>query len=123
MPDVYSSGDLLPPSARLMFQIEGAGRASVTLPLAERIVVGRSDEDSQTRPELDLAPYGGEGRGVSRTHAVFIHRDHAVYIEDLGSTNGTRINGLALTPNQEYRVRDGDELEFGSARLTVRFTR
>jgi hypothetical protein len=48
---------------------------------------------------------------VSRRHARF-RLDAGIYmLEDLGSTNGTFVNGLRLT--SPYRVRDGDiELEF-----------
>jgi pSer/pThr/pTyr-binding forkhead associated (FHA) protein len=33
---------------------------------------------------------------------------------DLGSTNGTRVNGVRIT---ERELRDGDELLFGNTRL------
>ncbi|MCA9894532.1 MAG: FHA domain-containing protein, partial [Anaerolineae bacterium] len=45
----------------------------------------------------------------------------SLYIEDLGSTNGTRINGFQLTPRQKYRLRDADELEFARLRTIIRF--
>jgi pSer/pThr/pTyr-binding forkhead associated (FHA) protein len=116
MSDARPSG----PSVRLVLQIEGAKRKTVTLQIStERTLVGRLDEDSGAQLGLDLAPYG-EGGGVSRTHAAFSYVDKAIVVQDLGSTNGTRLNGLELTPNQAYRIREGDELEFGHIRLTVR---
>ena len=106
------------PSARLVLQIEGARRKTITLQIStERTLVGRLDEDSGAQLGLDLAPYG---EGVSRTHAAFSYVDKAIVVQDLGSTNGTRLNGLELTPNQPYRIREGDELEFGHIRVTVR---
>ncbi|MEL6310133.1 MAG: FHA domain-containing protein [Chloroflexota bacterium] len=42
-------------------------------------------------------------------------------MEDLGSTNGTRINGFQLTADQKYRLRDGDEIEFARLRSDIVF--
>jgi pSer/pThr/pTyr-binding forkhead associated (FHA) protein len=44
-----------------------------------------------------------------------------LFIRDLGSTNGTRLNGALLSPEQPVRLRDGDELELGQFRTVVRF--
>lgn len=105
---------------KVTLHIEGERRIKVPFKISERAIVGRTDEDSTTNLGLDLAPYGGANVGVSRMHAVFSCRDGAIYLEDLESTNGTRINGMTLIPNQPYLLRDGDELEFGSARLTLK---
>lgn len=110
------------PSTRLVLYIEGIRRTTVTLQVAERLIVGRSDTDTGLKPGLDLAPFSGEASGVSRNHAAFSFRNGTVFVEDLGSTNGTRLNGLELISNDPYRLRDGDELEFGSIRVTVRST-
>lgn len=107
-----------PEVVRIMLHV-GTRRLPISLPPDERVLIGRLDEESTTELGLDLAPFDGETNGVSRIHAAFSAQDGIPYLEDLGSTNGTRINGLTLTPNQPYRLRDGDELEFGSARLTL----
>lgn len=113
----------MPSGERLQLQIEGEKRESLTIQVTDRVLVGRADEDDEKHPGLDLAPYGGATKGVSRLHAALVYEDGNLFVEDLGSTNGTRINGLELAANQRYRLRDGDELEFGSARVIVRFTR
>ncbi|MCD4686521.1 MAG: FHA domain-containing protein, partial [Anaerolineae bacterium] len=63
--------------------------------------------------------------GVSRRHAtiVQVEAERALYLEDLGSVNGTRINGFSLEPRRRYRLRDGDELEFGEIQMVLRFVR
>lgn len=108
-----------PEFVRIMLHI-GTRRLPLNLPCDQRLLIGRLDEDSTTTLGLDLAPFDGEANGVSRIHAAFSVQDGLAHLEDLESTNGTRINGLTLIPNQPYRLRDGDELEFGSARLTFR---
>lgn len=117
------STDVLAPPWRLLLQIGSENQTTVGLSLRERTILGRSDNSKQSDIDLDLTPYGAYQNGVSRHHAAITHHDGTVYIEDLGSTNGTRINGFQLTSNQKYRLRDGDEVELARIRLVVRFVR
>jgi transcriptional regulator with AAA-type ATPase domain len=55
-------------------------------------------------------------RGVSRLHAVLRVDGEAVTVEDLGSKNGTRINGRLIG---RAPVHPGDRLSFGSAHLAL----
>jgi pSer/pThr/pTyr-binding forkhead associated (FHA) protein len=116
------TGQLRPPW-RLLLQMEGDNRTTVGLEVSERIVVGRGEGANGHEIGLDMTAYGGATNGVSRVHAAFSHEKGSIYLEDLGSTNGTRINGFQMTPNKPYRLRDGDEVEFGRARVVVRFVR
>ena len=74
---------------------------------AGKFLVGR-EEDCHLRPNSDL---------VSRHHCVFITDEYAVRLRDLGSTNGTYINGEALHGSQV--LEDGMELEFGGLTFKV----
>ena len=49
---------------------------------------------------------------VSRTHAALQRRGNRVYVEDLGSSGGTFVNGAATTAARELRA--GDVLTFAS---------
>ncbi len=55
-----------------------------------------------------------ESTDVSRHHAQIEYRDGSYHLTDLGSTNGSRVNGQ---PVQRAILRDGDEIEFGSLHL------
>jgi pSer/pThr/pTyr-binding forkhead associated (FHA) protein len=114
---------LLAPPWRLLMQIGGDNQTTVGLEVRDQIVVGRADPPANFHPDLDLTPYGGQKNGVSRRHVIITQGDKTLYIQDLGTTNGTRINGFQLEPQQPYRLRDGDELELGRVRITVRFVR
>jgi pSer/pThr/pTyr-binding forkhead associated (FHA) protein len=48
---------------------------------------------------------------VSQVHARVFRRDGDVFVEDLGSRNGTLLNGKRLTAAQ--RLRRGDKVQFG----------
>jgi pSer/pThr/pTyr-binding forkhead associated (FHA) protein len=54
---------------------------------------------------------------VSRRHAAIHHEGQAWILEDLGSTNGTRVNGVRV--RSEVAIDPGDELGFGAA--VIRF--
>jgi pSer/pThr/pTyr-binding forkhead associated (FHA) protein len=97
----------------------------VGIEVRDRIVIGRGDPVAHFDPDLDLTPYGGQEGGVSRRHAMVIRDDdnRTLYLEDLGSTNGTRINGFLLEAHRRYRLCDGDEIELGRVRMTLRFVR
>ncbi|HEY3323921.1 MAG TPA: FHA domain-containing protein [Planctomycetota bacterium] len=54
--------------------------------------------------------------GVSRNHCAFINRENTFVIQDLGSSNGTYVNGRKIT---EYYLNDADEIIIG--KYTLRF--
>lgn len=53
---------------------------------------------------------------VSREHAAFVRRGRDWWLVDLGSTNGTRVNGRSVS---EQRLGAGDRIELGEAVLEV----
>lgn len=99
---------------------EGVKKRFVTFSEAEQ-TIGRSEDGQMV--EIDMTPYDAVGKGVSRRHAVLRWLSDGIYVEDLESTNGTRINGVALHPAKPYLLRNGDEVEFGQLRTTIRFMR
>jgi hypothetical protein len=54
---------------------------------------------------------------VSGSHAVLSYRGRTWYVEDLGSTNGTYVNGLPIDGPTPVGV--GDELQVGRIRLRL----
>jgi len=53
---------------------------------------------------------------ISRLHAALEREGDALVLQDLGSTNGTRVNGKRET---RARLRIGDEIEFGRLQLRL----
>jgi hypothetical protein len=60
----------------------------------------------------------GADRTVSRLHAVFVRYPTGWSIRDLGSRNGTFVNGQRVW--HERALREGDEVRAGAARLVYR---
>lgn len=53
-------------------------------------------------------------RFLSRHHALIRVEGRRVVIEDLGSCNGTFVNGVAVKAGEVWPIADGDLLQFGS---------
>jgi FHA domain/Domain of unknown function (DUF1707) len=54
---------------------------------------------------------------VSRMHALLVRREDGWVLSDLGSHNGTRLNGWLV--REPVRVRPGDRVEFGSMAFII----
>lgn len=85
----------------------------VTLQPARRSVLGRIDSANMQQPDVDLTPYGALEKGVSRIHAAITRNEDTLTLVDLGSVNGTHLNGQRLIPDQPRVLRDGDEIRLG----------
>ena len=98
----------------------GSGEREVEMSLDKDIHFGRVDPASNIFPEIDLTDEGAPGKSVSRRHARIFKRDKLVVLEDLGSFNGTYINGTKLDPYLPEIVSDGDILQLGRISMEVR---
>ncbi len=59
------------------------------------------------------------GAFVSRFHATFkVAKDGKCYLTDLGSKNGTKVNGVKIQPGKEIRVKKGDIVLCGDVDVT-----
>lgn len=106
-------------AARSVRLFIASSRRMVTLPMTHEVRIGRTDPKRNIYPDLDLTADGGLDAGVSRMHAALQFQDGEVVIVDLGSSNGTRVNGVELLPNRPQPLHDGDELELGALQIRV----
>jgi len=58
--------------------------------------------------------------GVSRKHAEVFEGEDGFYLRDLGSTNGTRVNGKRISA-EPYLLSDGDDILLGASQTPVTF--
>ncbi len=91
------------------------------LPLQERseFTMGRVSEDQPIMPDIDLSVYKAYAGGVSRLHAVIKREGQQVIVMDLGSSNGTYVNGKRLNPNIEHAIKHGDVITLGKLKMQV----
>ncbi len=58
-------------------------------------------------------------RSVSRIHAKILKKDELYYLQDLGSTNGTFINGVQLESEETVQIEKDDEIGIGRLRFIL----
>ncbi|HKI75433.1 MAG TPA: FHA domain-containing protein [Pseudomonadales bacterium] len=75
------------------------------------VVIGRNPQDS---------PYIINHADVSRKHARMKVMKNRVFIEDLGSTNGTSVNGQSIDDKGLVSVGNGDQIIIGSVVMKLR---
>ncbi|WP_448592254.1 FHA domain-containing protein [Thermoflexus hugenholtzii] len=102
----------------LVLQVLTSGRRIVIRPDQE-VLLGRLDVGRGIFPQVDLTSDGGLEGGVSRRHARVFYQDGRFYIEDLGSTNGTYLNGTRLAPYSPQVLGEGDEIRLGQIPIRV----
>lgn len=98
----------------------GENQRSVEASLNKALHLGRLDPTSDVFPEIDLTNDNGLERGVSRRHARILKREGTVVVEDLGSINGTFINGKRLAPYLPEVLHNGDQLQLGKLLIEVK---
>ena len=90
------------------------------------VVVG--GDTKATEINLKLPTIIGRGRHaqltiqhplVSRRHCEIDASDGKLWVRDLGSLNGTRLDGLALEPFVPVALADGQSITAGRVTLTV----
>lgn len=95
------------------------GAPAVQLP----ILVEESGREHALRPGVSVIGREGDvllsdGR-ASRRHAQVTNDGGALSVEDLGSTNGTKVDGVALTPGEKRSLKGGEKLSFGGIVLQL----
>ena len=110
-PDRAYYGRVAPPHLRFP-----AERHPVDYTLGpDPITVGRTRAGQPTSPEIDLSGDLADP-GVSTRHATIELTPDGPQIVDLGSTNGTTLNGSSqpIAPSQRVTLADGDRIHVGA---------
>lgn len=105
-----------------VIELRVVGTAStVQVQVHDEMIIGRRDSDLGVYPEIDLSEFQSLHYGVSRRHAMICVQEGRLHVRDLGSTNGTQINGQLCEANRDYRLRHNDELTVGRLRMQISF--
>jgi len=91
--------------------------ATIQIPDRPELIVGRSDPQSNSYPDVDLGPYGGLDLGVSRRHFRLTRNGEHFYLEDLNAMNGSIINGQRIPPYTLHPLRSGDRITLGKMEI------
>ena len=84
----------------------GGGRSGESFTIeGDRISIGRSPDAEVFLDDVT----------VSRNHALIVRRKDGLYIDDLGSLNGTYVNRRRI---ESHKLDDGDEIQIGKYKLS-----
>jgi pSer/pThr/pTyr-binding forkhead associated (FHA) protein len=84
----------------------GGGRAGESFAIeGDRMTIGRSPDAGVFLDDVT----------VSRNHALLVRRRDGLYIDDLGSLNGTYVNRRRI---ESHKLSSGDDLQIGKYKLT-----
>jgi|SRR5690606_24907586 len=116
----WQGTDRFTPDTFVVMHIEGV-REPLVLPLDKPTLLGRANEITRQYPDIDLTPYGAFEKGVSSRHLLLERGDGHLLLTDMGSTNGTYLNGQRLNPNEAAVVHDGVEVRLGKLVIHLYF--
>lgn len=111
---VDESGEYQPVDLDEMVEAEGAvlvirsggGRSGESFTIDEdRMSIGRTPDASLFLDDVT----------VSRNHALLVRRRDGLYVDDLGSLNGTYVNRRRI---ESHQLADGDEIQIGKYKLS-----
>ena len=84
----------------------GGGRSGESFTVeGDRVGIGRSPDAEVFLDDVT----------VSRNHALIVRRQDGLYIDDLGSLNGTYVNRRRI---ESHKLDDGDEIQIGKYKLS-----
>lgn len=120
-PNLKSTSPMMSAGAHISLHLVESGQI---LPLAEwnEISLGRVAKGQPIMPDIDLTPYKAYENGVSRLHALLKLVNKHVLILDLGSSNGTYVNGNRLVPSVENPLNHGDLIHLGKLKIQILFS-
>ena len=106
-------------TGQIALSFEGAPQP-IVLEGRREYFLGREAQEQQA-PDVNLGLYGGREKGVSRRHASLRVDRRQLLLMDLGSSNGTQLNGSPLVAHEPVRLENGDEIRLGKLAFKVHF--
>lgn len=108
---------------KLKLETEDKKAEIIVDPHTNRLLIGRRDPQKNHAPDVDLEDYEGYRLGVSRKHAQLLldQANEELTIQDIGSANGTFLNGVRLPAHRPHKIQDGDEVRLGNLTLRLYF--
>jgi hypothetical protein len=102
--------------------VSGHNASPITLRLKTPVTLGRqASSPAKAQSHVDFSRFDAIELGVSREHAQLAYQDHQFVVRDLGSTNGTFLNGEPLKASVDVPLNNADEIRLGQLRLYAYF--
>ena len=103
----------------LALRIVASGQVLLLEPERGEFLVGRPDPVTGIQPEINLGPFDTM-RTLSRRHAKILKEGGLYFVrEEVGTTNGTFVNGERIKTGAAVPLKPGNRLRFGSIEVEV----
>ena len=95
----------------ILYVMEGNTRTAQIPVTSDAFVLGRS------RNEVDFCFDGTNDKGISRVHAAIIYDGSNYFVTDKGSSGGTFVNSVRLSPSGSAPIKNGDTISLYNKHL------
>jgi hypothetical protein len=103
----------------LALRIVASGQVLLLEPERSEFLVGRPDPVTGIQPEINLGPFDTM-RTLSRRHAKILKEGGLYFVrEEVGTTNGTFVNGERIKTGAAVPLKPGNRLRFGTIEVEV----
>jgi CRP-like cAMP-binding protein len=113
VPAILADGTMIgrPEAGEIL--LHGKSKMEFKLAAGSETTIGRRDPVTGIDPDIDLTPVDQQ-RSISRRHAKIYRRDGKFFAaEEIGTMNGTFVNGVRLETGVPIEIKAGDEVRFG----------
>ena len=110
--------DQIPTKSVVSLHIVDFGQI-ISLTGRQEFTLGRVSGSQSVLPDIDLAPYDAYEKGTSRLHASIKLDGQFVSIIDLGSVNGTYLNGKPIPVHEPQALNNGDMISLGELKVQI----
>jgi pSer/pThr/pTyr-binding forkhead associated (FHA) protein len=108
-------------AARVNLRLIQTGQ-NISLESGADYTIGRISGTQPILPDIDLTPYHAYEGGVSRLHATIRVSEDSVSVSDLGSANGTMVNGQKIPSYEPHPLHSGDIIVLGKFQIEIKFS-
>jgi hypothetical protein len=105
------------PNWRIVLTSGSPDHRLIGLEIVDDVIIGRKFDEF--KPDVDLTEYGAEQSGMSRQHAILRPTENSLLLSDLGSTNGTFLNGDQVVIGKAKALKNDDIISLGALHFRV----
>lgn len=117
-PEMPAPEKPLTPAAMAPQRLVHASGMDFHLSTSSETLIGRKDPVTGIHPDVDLTPVDTQ-RSTSRRHAKIYRRGGKFFAcEEIGTMNGTFVNGERVETGVPVEIQAGDEVQFGLVKMT-----
>lgn len=106
---------------QILFSLPDYGTFEICHLDKEKLFFGWMRRATDTRPDIDLSRYEPEQNGISQQHALISKIGDTLTVVDIGSVNGTFVDGKRLNAYSSATLKNGMRIRLGNLNIMTFF--